>query len=278
VASWRETSADEIALMDRLLTDLTMVPVWETVSAVPNDPRLPTDFLDEVRALPRRWNAMPKATAGELNAELKKLGRKARELAVLLLEAEGKILHGRGILELGPLIRAAQGHGYLYGLDVEPIDDPQERELAAEFNPEHVCPIYPLARAVDVADDEGKKILRLLYDEWAFEPPTCPRPEFNPLTREADLSLPSVEKLLEALGDWLDTPPTHKGDGVRPTRVRGKSAERRFMAKVLSNFFKERLGQPHHELVAKTVRVALNLEPSDPFGADHVRKAVEERA
>jgi hypothetical protein len=58
--------------------------------------------------------------------------------------------------------------------------------------------------------------------------------------------------------------------------VHQENADRRFMARVLSPFFRERLSQPHHELVAKTVRVALNLEPSDPFGADHVRKAVEE--
>jgi hypothetical protein len=258
--------------MDRLLTDLTMVPVWETVSAVPNDPRLPTDFLDEARALPRRWNAMPKATAGELNAELKKLGRKARELAELLLEAEGKILDGRGILELGPLIRAAQGHGYLYGLDVEPIDDPHERELAAEFNPEHVCPIYPLARAAAILYDHGKKLQ--LPDEWLFEPPTCPRPELNPLTREADGNLPSVVKLLEALGDWLETFSVGKGANPRPGQVHQENADRRFMARALSPLFRKRLGQPHDNLVATTIRVVLNIGMNDEYGESNVRRAV----
>jgi hypothetical protein len=253
-----------------------MVPVWKAVSGAPNDTRLPADFIDVVCKHPQRWRAMSKLPNKELEAELKKVARKVKELAKMLRVNQAEILLGRGILQLGLLIRAAQGHGYLYGLDVEGTDDPQEYELAREFNPEHVCPIYPLARAADVADDEGKKKLHLLYDQWAFEPPTCPRPEFNPLTREADISLPSVEKLLESLGDWLETPPARKGDDARPTRVGGKSAERTFMAKVLSKFFKERLGRPHHELVAKTVRVALNLEPSDPFGADHVRKAVEE--
>jgi hypothetical protein len=62
-------------------------------------------------------------------------------------------------------------------------------------------------------------------------------------------------------------------DRLRPTKVGAKSAERTFMARVLSAFFKHRLGKPHHELVATTVRVALNLPEDDKFRADHVRKA-----
>jgi len=110
--------------------------------------------------------------------------------------------------------------------------------------------------------------------QYEFEPPTCLQPSFNPLTKEADRRLPSVEKLLDALASWLRTPKPMSDP--RPTKVRAKSAERTYMSLGLSEFFVNRFGEPHHTLVATTVRVALGLTEEDKFGPENVRKALGE--
>jgi hypothetical protein len=275
VARFKETTEDELALMDRLITDLNMVPVWEAINAVKSPPGLAIDFFDAVRKVSREWRLTSRMPKGEIDAEMQKMADGAHDLAQLLRANAAETFHGRGPLELGPLICVSQGHDYLEGLEFDNGEDPNERDLRAEFSPEHSCRIFPFYR---MAVDGDRAAAELVLREHEFDPPTCPRPSFNPLTTEAYSHLPSVEKLLDSLATWLRTPRPDAPDDLRPTKVGGKSAGRTFMARVLSQFFRERLGEPKHTLVAITVRAALGLSEEDKFGADHVRKAAGQPA
>jgi len=272
VARFKETTKRELDLVDRLLTDLNMLLVWEAIGNVEIDPTLPIHFLDAVRNARQEWQLMSKMPKKEIETELRKIADGAQRLAKMVRGSAAEIYQGRGALELGPLICAAQGHDYYHGLDLERADDAGKSEFSDTFSSDHRCRIFPWYKAAASGKYQNAK-LPFLGDH--LDPPACPRPSFNPLTTEAYSHLCAVEDLLDALANWLRTQPPLRRQNLRPTKVGGKTAERTFMARHLSRFFEQRLGERLHTLVATTVRVALAIPEDDNFGADHVRKAVD---
>jgi len=67
----------------------------------------------------------------EIEAELRKVAQKAADLAKMLRGNVAEIGLKRGVLKLGPLIRAAQGHPYHDQVDIQEPEDPRDWDLSS---------------------------------------------------------------------------------------------------------------------------------------------------
>jgi hypothetical protein len=121
------------------------------------------------------------------------------------------------------------------------------------------------------------KVTQLVTKAWQSREPKWKAKNISPLRSNPGLASIAglrVEHLLLALAAQLRRSRTSFYARNRPRRVDAETARRTFFAITLSEFFHRHMGSAHPELVARTVRTILDLDPnSSRFSEAHARKA-----